>query len=234
MNNNNNIFLSTLDEIKISIQSIDTSTISKKDFDTKATQIKQKISYLKNIQVNSDYKKMHESTLIFINNLFKKKIEEFKKIESEKNNKQQKQNERTIRNISPNITNENLQKALKNPTEFTQLKILSSEPDTVIVNKLNYVEEKYQDVLELESNILELHQMFLDFALIVDKQGQLLDHVEIEIKFASDSIEEGNKTMITAIDYQKQYRKKQLCLCFFVLIILAILAIIIYITTLKH
>lgn len=228
MNNNNNIFLSTLDEIKISIQSIDTSTISKKDFDTKATQIKQKISYLKNIQVNSDYKKMHESTLIFINNLFKKKIE------SEKNNKQQKQNERTIRNISPNITNENLQKALKNPTEFTQLKILSSEPDTVIVNKLNYVEEKYQDVLELESNILELHQMFLDFALIVDKQGQLLDHVEIEIKFASDSIEEGNKTMITAIDYQKQYRKKQLCLCFFVLIILAILAIIIYITTLKH
>lgn len=76
--------------------------------------------------------------------------------------------------------------------------------------------------------------MFLDFALIVDKQGQLLDYVEIEIKFASDNIEEGNITMIKAIDYQKQYRKKQLCLCFFVLIILAIVAIIIYITTLKH
>ena len=31
--------------------------------------------------------------------------------------------------------------------------------------------DKYQDVLTLEASVAELHQMFLDFALLTEQQG---------------------------------------------------------------
>ena len=37
---------------------------------------------------------------------------------------------------------------------------------------------KYQDVLTLEQSVAELHQMFLDFALLTEQQGELLDQIE--------------------------------------------------------
>ena len=33
------------------------------------------------------------------------------------------------------------------------------------------VADKYQDVLTLEASIAELHQLFLDFAFLVNEQG---------------------------------------------------------------
>jgi hypothetical protein len=42
---------------------------------------------------------------------------------------------------------------------------------------------KYQDVLTLEQSVAELHQMFLDFALLTEQQGELLD--QIEFRFVS-------------------------------------------------
>lgn len=38
-----------------------------------------------------------------------------------------------------------------------------------------------QDVLTLEASIAELHQMFLDFALLVEQQGELLDQIEYQV-----------------------------------------------------
>jgi t-SNARE complex subunit (syntaxin) len=36
-------------------------------------------------------------------------------------------------------------------------------------------------VLTLEASIAELHQMFLDFALLVEQQGELLDQIEYQV-----------------------------------------------------
>lgn len=38
--------------------------------------------------------------------------------------------------------------------------------------------EKYEVVLNLEASVAELHQMFQDFALLTEQQGELLDRVE--------------------------------------------------------
>jgi len=43
------------------------------------------------------------------------------------------------------------------------------------------VADKYQDVLTLEASVAELHQMFLDFALLTEKQGELLDQIEHQV-----------------------------------------------------
>ena len=68
---------------------------------------------------------------------------------------------------------------------------------------------KYQDVLTLESSVAELHQMFLDFALLTEQQGELLDQIEFQVKQAGDYIEDANVDVHEAIQYQSSIRKKQ-------------------------
>jgi t-SNARE complex subunit (syntaxin) len=72
---------------------------------------------------------------------------------------------------------------------------------------------KYQDVLTLEQSVAELHQMFLDFALLTEQQGELLDQIEFQVKQAGDYVEEANVDVHQAIEYQKSIRKKQWYVC---------------------
>jgi t-SNARE complex subunit (syntaxin) len=85
-------------------------------------------------------------------------------------------------------------------------------------------------VLVLEASVAELHQMFLDFALLTEQQGELLDQIEYQVKSASDYIEEGNKEVEEAIEIQKSIRKKQCCIIMTVLIVIGIIVAIIVIT----
>ena len=68
---------------------------------------------------------------------------------------------------------------------------------------------KYQDVLALEQSVAELHQMFLDFALLTEQQGELIDQIEFNVKSAADYVEEANVDVYHAIESSKSIRKKQ-------------------------
>ena len=86
------------------------------------------------------------------------------------------------------------------------------------------VADKYHDVLTLEASVAELHQMFLDFALLTEKQGELLDQIEHQVKEASDYIDQGNQEMVEAIELQKSIRYKQCLMIIIVIVILGIVA----------
>ena len=62
----------------------------------------------------------------------------------------------------------------------------------------------------LESSVAELHQMFLDFALLVEQQGEILDDIEFNVTTAVDYVDEGNEKVIDSIKLQRKLRKKQL------------------------
>ena len=83
--------------------------------------------------------------------------------------------------------------------------------------------DKYQDVLTLEASVAELHQMFLDFALLTEKQGELLDQIEHQVKDASEYIDEGNAEMVQAIEIQKSIRYKQCCIATIIIVIIGII-----------
>lgn len=51
--------------------------------------------------------------------------------------------------------------------------------------------------------------MFLDFALLTEQQGELLDQIEFQVKNAADHVEDANVDVHEAIEYQKAIRKKQ-------------------------
>jgi t-SNARE complex subunit (syntaxin) len=86
---------------------------------------------------------------------------------------------------------------------------------------------KYQDVLTLESSVAELHQMFLDFALLTEQQGELLDQIEFQVKQAGDYVEEANVDIHQAGEYQKAIRKKK---CWIMLIVVVAIVVILFAT----
>ena len=73
----------------------------------------------------------------------------------------------------------------------------------------------------------ELHQMFLDFALLTEQQGELLDQIEFQVKQAADYVEDGNVDVYEGIEYQKKARKKQ---CWIILIVVVATVILLFST----
>lgn len=132
--------------------------------------------------------------------------------------------------VKPDATTEEIDAVLKSgggAGEVMKTAILKGEASDAIRNAFLNVADKYQDVLTLEASVAELHQMFLDFALLTEQQGELLDQIEFQVKAASDYIEQGNVDIVEAIDLQKSIRRKQCCIIVTVLVIIGIIVAII-------
>ena len=106
-------------------------------------------------------------------------------------------------------------------------------PSDSIMNASQQVKDKYQDVLTLESSMTQLHEMFVDFALLTEQQGEMLDQIEFQVKSASDFIEDANEDMVQAIDYQIAIRKKQACCLVIVLVVIGAVVGVVFATQSK-
>ena len=69
--------------------------------------------------------------------------------------------------------------------------------------------------------------MFLDFALLTEQQGELLDQIEYQVRSAADYVEEANVQVYEAIEYQKKIRKKQ---CWIILVVVILIIIVLFST----
>ena len=107
------------------------------------------------------------------------------------------------------------------------LNFLQGDAADPIRNAYMNVADKYQDVLTLEASVAELHQMFVDFALLTEQQGELLDQIEFQVKAASDFIDEGNVELVESIELQKQIRRRQLCIFIILLVVIGVIILII-------
>jgi len=126
---------------------------------------------------------------------------------------------RQVKVVSPDATEEDIDAVLKSEGGRDALykkKVLAGSINDEIKTTYAKVAGKYQDVLTLEQSVAELHQMFLDFALLTEQQGELLDQIEHNVTQATDYVEEANVETHTAIEYQKKVRKKQ---CWIIIIV---------------
>jgi len=133
---------------------------------------------------------------------------------------------RQVQIVKPDATSEEIDAVFKSgggSGEVYKNAILTGEAADSIRNAYMNVVDKYHDVITLEASVAELHQMFLDFALLTEKQGELLDQIEHQVKEASEYVEQGNKEITEAIELQKSVRYKQ-CLC--IVIVLVIIGIV--------
>ncbi|XP_041856073.1 syntaxin-2 isoform X3 [Melanotaenia boesemani] len=84
-------------------------------------------------------------------------------------------------------TNEELEDMLESgsPSIFTTDIISDSQ---ITRQALNEIESRHQDIVRLESSIRELHAMFMDMAMLVETQGDMVNNIENNVSNATEYI----------------------------------------------
>ncbi|CAL5200526.1 unnamed protein product [Lathyrus oleraceus] len=98
-----------------------------------------------------------------------------------------------------------------------------------VVNTVEEIQERHDAVKEIEKKLLDLHQIYLDMAVLVDAQGEILDNIESQVVNTTDHVKSGNDSLHIAKSLQKKSRK---CMMIAIILILLI-AIFIVLAVLK-
>lgn len=93
-----------------------------------------------------------------------------------------------------------------------------------VLDTINEIQERHDAVKDIEKNLRELHQVFLDMAVMVEHQGAQLDDIESHVGRASSFIRGGTEHLQTARVYQKNTRKWT---CYAIIILLIIIIVVV-------
>ncbi|GAB4836757.1 hypothetical protein Ancab_001669 [Ancistrocladus abbreviatus] len=69
------------------------------------------------------------------------------------------------------------------------------------------IRDRHDAAKEIERSLLELHQVFLDMAVLVEAQGEQMDDIEHHVLSAGNYVKDGNKELKAAKNYQRSSRK---------------------------
>lgn len=93
---------------------------------------------------------------------------------------------------------------------------------------LDEIREREAAIRKLESDIVDVNEIFKDLAIMVHEQGDVIDSIEANVDSAAVHVESGNVHLEKARNYQKASRKK-MCILIIILLVVAIaLGLIIY------
>ncbi|EMS52901.1 Syntaxin-related protein KNOLLE [Triticum urartu] len=93
-----------------------------------------------------------------------------------------------------------------------------------VLAALNEIQDRHDAAREVERSLLELHQVFLDMAVVVQSQGDKLQNIEHHVSNARDYVHSGNKELGKAREHQRGSRK---CLCIGIILLLLLILIVI-------
>ncbi|ESQ45261.1 hypothetical protein EUTSA_v10010514mg [Eutrema salsugineum] len=94
-----------------------------------------------------------------------------------------------------------------------------------ILDTINEIQERHDAVKDIEKSLNELHQVFLDMAVLVEHQGEQLDDIEGNVKRANSLVRSGADRLVKARFYQKNTRKWT-CFAILLLIIIVVLVVV--------
>lgn len=93
-----------------------------------------------------------------------------------------------------------------------------------VIDTILEIQERHDAVKEIERNLKELHQVFMDMAVLVESQGEQLDDIENQVNRASSFVNRGTSHLQVARKHQKNTRKWA---CFGIVLVLIVILIII-------
>lgn len=109
------------------------------------------------------------------------------------------------------VTDEEVEQMLESadPKLFTQ-GLVDSQYRLV----LGEVETRHRDILQLEENIQELHDMFYEMAMVVEEQGDLVNQIERNVDYSGEKIIQGQRRVASALDvHQTNIKTRTLVYC---------------------
>ncbi|CAG2163627.1 unnamed protein product [Oppiella nova] len=83
------------------------------------------------------------------------------------------------------------------------------------------IEARHADIIKLENSIREMHDMFMDMALLIENQcikryirvflkGEIIDRIETQVIQSKEYVEDGKKETVKALAYQSKSRRTKI------------------------
>lgn len=80
-------------------------------------------------------------------------------------------------------------------------------------SQLSEIEQRHKELLNLESNMKELKDLFMDVFLLVEEQGSHIDHIQTNVEKTQDYVAVTSEKFKLAARYKKNNPLKKLCCC---------------------
>lgn len=110
-------------------------------------------------------------------------------------------------------------------------KAIAEQGRGMVMNMVAEIQERHSTVTNLERSLLELQQVFMDMAVLVQTQGEQLDDIENQVGRAKSFVEDGRQSLQVARSFQKNTYKWQ---CFAIILLLIIILAIVLPVVLKN
>ncbi|XP_078533228.1 syntaxin-3 isoform X1 [Lissotriton helveticus] len=130
--------------------------------------------------------------------------------------------QRQLEITGKSTTDEELEEMLEsgNPSIFTS-GIIDSQ---ISKQALSEIESRHKDIVRLESSIKELHDMFMDIAMLVENQGAMIDRIENNMDQSVGFVERAVADTKKAVKYQSEARRKKIMIMICCIVLAIILA----------
>jgi len=163
-----------------------------------------------------------------LNTLMRRFVDVMKDYQNEQTNYKSeivKKVRRQVQIVKPDATEDEITAVMRSEGGSDQLfqdLILKGDAAESIQAMYDHVQVRYNEVQEIEKSVLELHQIFVDFAFLTEQQGEMLDQISLHVSNTVEYIESANKEYTIAVDYLQSLRRKQCYCCIFLIVVLTI------------
>lgn len=166
------------------------------------------------------------ATTLSLKKKFKDKMSEFQALRESIHQEHREVVERRVYTVTGTRADEETIDRLIETGDSEQIfqKAIREQGRGQVLDTLAEIQERHDAVREVERKLLELQQIFMDMAVLVDAQGEMLDNIETQVSSAVDHVQDGNKALYKAKSLQKNSRK---WMCIAIIILLIIIAVVV-------
>ncbi|KAK3866926.1 hypothetical protein Pcinc_027557, partial [Petrolisthes cinctipes] len=204
------------------------------EFKVLATRVKKSINEIAqetqtidgdNNNANQRIKKTQHSTL---SRRFVDVMKEFNIVQTDYGDKCKSRLKRQLDITGRSVTEDELDDMLEsgNVEIFSQGIIMETQQAK---QQLADIEARHADIIKLENNIKELYELFMNMAVLVESQGEVVDRIENHVCQAQEYVATAKVETAQAVRYQTKARKKMILIgvCLAVLLLIVIIIIVV-------
>ncbi|KAL8152417.1 hypothetical protein V2J09_010177 [Rumex salicifolius] len=167
------------------------------------------------------------STTLALKKKFKDKMAEFQTLRQSIHDEYREVVERRVFTVTGEHADEQTIDRLIETGDSEQIfqKAIQEQGRGQIMDTVSEIHERHDAVREVEQKLLDLQQIFVDMAVLVDAQGDMLDNIESQVSNAVDHVQSGNTALQRARGLQKNTRKWT-CIAIIILLIIIIVIVV--------
>ena len=159
-------------------------------------------------------------------------MNDFQNMQVEHKDKQRQQLQRQFLIVRPQATSQELENLVDNENGQQMLQqVFSLTSKQEAREQLEDMKSRHQDIVSIEKNILELHQLFLDMSILVEQQGDMIDQIDKHVEMAGNYTGLAAVQLVKAVKSQKNAMRRKWCILTVLFIIFAILIVVLIITS---